>query len=196
MNNNVRDRELVKRFLNGDTDAYKELVQNYRSALMIVVRRFIKNEQDCEEIVQDTLVQVYLNVGQFRWDCKFSTWIFTIALNRARNHFSSLKRRKTSETVSLDGLVENSVDLTLLDVIPDPRNDRSYLDCQELLAVVENCRAKLRPDHRVILSHLLDRGHQYSKIAHDIGIGIGTVKSRIARARIELHKIFEKQAVA
>jgi RNA polymerase sigma-70 factor, ECF subfamily len=181
------DAELVRRFNHGDENAFLEIMSRYQTKILSVAQSLLHNRSDAEEITQDTFVRAHRNLHGFRGDSSLATWLHRIAVNLARNRYWYFFRRRRHFSISLDRSVGEDGDASLSDLIsadvPDPA--RSTLR-EEFAALVDECLAALEAHHREILVLRIVHDHSYDEIAARLGIHVGTVKSRIARARESL----------
>jgi len=184
------DAALVLRFNAGDEAAFGEIVARYREKIFVVALRCLRNHADAEEIAQDTFIRAYRGLADFRGDASLSTWIHLIALNLSRNRYWYFFRRHRHETDSLDCATGGEGKSSLADLvasdIADPAREAAN---REFFAHVTLCMGRLSVRQREILTlrNLLE--HSYEEIADILGIGMGTVKSRIARARKDLRRL-------
>lgn len=183
----VHDAELVRRFNAGDEDAFVEIVTRYRGKLFSVTFCYLHNHADAEEITQDTFIRAYRGLARFRGDSSLATWLHHIALNLMRNHYWHFFRRRRHATLSLDGAFGEDNRATFSNFIAsdDPTPAREATN-REFLAHVMICMKKLSVQQREVLTLRNELNQSYSDIAQALGIGIGTVKSRIGRARQNL----------
>jgi len=173
----------------GDDAAFEELVELYWDRIYSRVLQLLKNPQDAEEVTQDAFLRAHRGLANFRGDAAFSTWLFQIATNLAHNRYWYWWRRKRDVSMSLDQTLGNDSDTTLVDVIPDERdNPGEETLTNELTRRVEECLPKLSRKHRDILSLRIKENLSYEEIAQKLEIRVGTVKSRIARARESLRE--------
>jgi RNA polymerase sigma-70 factor (ECF subfamily) len=183
----AHDAELVRRFNTGDEDAFPEIVARHHRRMFSVALSHLRNRADAEEIAQDTFVRAYRGLARFRGDSSLSCWLHRIAFNLSRNRYGYYARRHRNETSSFDCALGGDNDSTLGDLItcdvPDPAREETN---REFLDHVIVCMQKLSDRQREILTlrSLLD--HSYEEIAKSLNLSIGTVKSRIARARKNL----------
>lgn len=185
----ARDRELVHRFNAGDEGAFKEIVANYREKIFSVVFALLRNHHDAEEIAQDTFIRAHRGLARFRGDSALLTWLHRIAVNLARNRYWYNFRRRQHLTVSLDAPLNptDSESGTFAEITPsDVLTPSEQLQLKEHSDHIGVAMEKLSYQHREILTlrNLLHRS--YEEIAAALGISVGTVKSRIARARENL----------
>jgi RNA polymerase sigma-70 factor (ECF subfamily) len=183
----AHDTELVRRFIAGDESAFVEIVRRYEAKILTIAQGLLHNIADAEEITQDTFIRAYRSLARFRGDSSLATWLHRIAVNLARNRYWYFFRRRRHCTLSLDGPVGEEGDATLSDLLaadaPDPARATSREEFASLVAV---CMERLEPHHRDVLNLRNVHNHSYDEIAAKLGINVGTVKSRIARARESL----------
>ena len=184
---NPDDRRLISESLAGRTASFGVLVLRYQDRLYHVANRILDNPDDALDVVQDTFVNAYLSLASFKGDAEFFTWLYRIAFNTA----ISAKRRKRP-AMSLDAAVgkdgESGIDPEdrTADVAPESAMERS--EDERLLA---DAVAKLSPEHRSVLVMKDIDGLKYEDIAEVMGVPIGTVRSRLHRARVELRNLLE-----
>lgn len=183
------DKLLVDRMRQGDDKAFEEVVNLYWDRIYARVLQLLKNPQDAEEVTQDAFMRAHRGLESFRGDSSFSTWLFQIATNLAHNRYWYWWRRKRDVSVSLDQSIGEEGDATLVDVLPsedeDPGNETLT---NELSRRVEECLPLLSRKHQEILGLRIKKNLSYEEIAQKLGISVGTVKSRIARARESLRE--------
>ena len=183
----IYDADLVRRFNGGDDSAFGEIMSRHKTRIFAAAMALLRNHADAEEITQDTFVRAHRGFSRFRGDSSVATWLHRIAVNLARNRYWYFFRRRRHATLSLDATLGEDGDSTFSDLLsaadPDPAQESSR---NEFTSAVESCMAKLEPSHRRILSmrSILDKS--YEEIAAELRINVGTVKSRIARARERL----------
>lgn len=183
----IYDADLVRRFNGGDDSAFGEIMSRHKTRIFAAAMALLRNHADAEEITQDTFVRAHRGFSRFRGDSSVATWLHRIAVNLARNRYWYFFRRRRHATLSLDATLGEEGESTFSDLLsaadPDPAQESSR---NEFTSAVETCMAKLEPSHRKILSmrSILDKS--YEEIAAELRINVGTVKSRIARARERL----------
>jgi RNA polymerase sigma-70 factor (ECF subfamily) len=181
------DRILVDRFKNGDKAAFDEMVERYWGRIYSMVNQLLRNPQDAEEVTQDAFIRAHRGLVNFRGDSAFSTWLYQIATNLARNRYWYWWRRKRDKSVSIDAPMGSDNDTTLADMIPaEVETPDDITVTQEFVARIGTGMEKLGTKHREILILRNVKNLSYEEIADILGISIGTVKSRIARARESL----------
>jgi RNA polymerase sigma-70 factor (ECF subfamily) len=181
------DRLLVDRFKNGDQSAFNEMVSRYWDRIYAMVNQLLRNQQDAEEVTQDAFIRAHRGLANFRGDSAFSTWLYQIATNLARNRYWYWWRRKRDKSVSFDAPVSADNSTTLAEVLPaELETPEDATVTQEFVTRIATGMEKLSAKHREILILRNVKNLSYEEIAEILTISVGTVKSRIARARESL----------
>ena len=181
------DKVLVNRIKSGDASAFDEMVSRYWDRIFARVMQLLKNRQDAEEVTQDAFVRAHRGLEKFRGDSSFSTWLFQIATNLAHNKYWYWWRRKRDASISFDQNISDEGAATLIDIIPaEGRDPYDELLSREFVDRVGECMPLLSLKHKEILTLRIANDMSYDEIADKLSISIGTVKSRIARARNSL----------
>lgn len=172
---------LVQAYLAGDESAFTRLDRLYRRRLLNFLTRMVQDRGRAEELVQETFLRVYRHGHRYDPSRKFSTWIYTIAGNLARN---DLRRRRrspivTTEAISRTGEVADWADLA---EDPAPRPDEAQAS-RSMMVLVQKTVAGLSPIHREVFVFRELEDKTYEEIAELVGCDLGTVKSRLNRAR-------------
>jgi RNA polymerase sigma-70 factor (ECF subfamily) len=184
------DADLIRRFHAGDESAFVEIMQRHREKIYGLTFALLRNRGDAEEITQDTFIRAHRGLANFRGDSSLATWLNRIAVNLARNRYWYFFRRRRHATLSLDCPLGDDSDATFTDLVatdtPDPARETANAEFAALLA---SCLEKLDPRHREILTLRSTLHRSYDEIAATLGLNVGTVKSRIARARENLRAL-------
>ena len=181
------DRLLVDRFRQGDQSAFEQMVSRYWGRIYAMVHQLLRNPEDAEEVTQDTFIRAHRGLVNFRGESAFSTWLYQIATNLARNRYWYWWRRRRDKTVSFDQPIGGDNETTLAEVIPaELETPEDATITQEFVNRIAECMGKLSPKHREILVLRNVKNLSYEEIAEILHISVGTVKSRIARARESL----------
>ena len=175
------DKELILRFQQGDELAYVELVNRYRNRLINFVFRFVGSFEEAEDIVQDTFVKLYQKKDYYRPINEFSTWIFTIASNLAKTELRKRKRRKVSY-LSQIGMQEKDFDIPVEDTT-DEETVGKYTESQ-----IQDAIQSLQLHFRTALILRDIEELSYEEISKILDVPLGTIKSRINRARLQLQE--------
>jgi len=183
----LTDEELIKEFQDNNTiDAYEILVRRFKDPLMNFVFRFVGDRDVSTDIVQDTMIKFYLNKDSYKSIAKFSTWIYTIAGNLAKNE---LKRRGRRSMVSISNSDDDDFTLQIEDkkfIAPDRAADNEIKS-----KIVQDALLKVKTIYREMIVLRDIEGFSYEEIVEMTGISIGTVKSRINRGRAHLQKLLK-----
>ena len=173
------DFELVRRVQRGDSAAFDLLVRKYQNRVVALIGRYIHDWSECQDVAQDTFLRAYRALGNFRGDAQFSTWLHRIAVNTAKNHLVAHKRRPPGEDIDIDDAEQFESALRLRDNdTPERELMRQEME-QTVMSAVESLPEELRA---AITLREVD-GMSYEEIAQHMQCPIGTVRSRIFRAR-------------
>jgi RNA polymerase sigma-70 factor, ECF subfamily len=177
----LTDSDLVRRHLAGDAGAFGALVDRYQTRLLNFVNRNIGDRERAEDLVQDVFIRVFRHLHRFDHDKKFSTWIYTIASNLNKNE---LRNRSRNPVVAVSKLMANwdSDHRPLQFEDPKRRPDIEY-DRRYLHSAIHQCIGELPPHHREVFLLREIEGRSYQEIAEIVDCNLGTVKSRLNRAR-------------
>lgn len=185
---NHDDRRLIAEVLAGNTAVFGELVTRYQDRLFNVAYRVLDNPDDAADVVQDVFVNAYQSLKAFKGDSELFTWLYRIAFNTA----ISFKRRRRG-VVRIDGRGDDGgldPEDRSLDTAPE-----SGLERTEDERVLADAMAKLSAEHRTVLVLKDIDGLKYEEIAEVMGVPIGTVRSRLHRARSELKSLLDPDEV-
>ena len=176
------DEELIARFQDGDEQAYVELVNRYRNRLMTFVYRFVNDIEKAEDIVQDTLMKLYTHRHYYRNIAKFSTWIYTIAGNFAK---TELRRKKRHKVTNLSQMGFDDREYQLPSVEPETgETAQGHFAEKKIQMAIQELPLHFRTV--VILRDIQELS--YEEISKIVDVPLGTVKSRINRARLQLQQ--------
>ncbi|MBS0664773.1 MAG: sigma-70 family RNA polymerase sigma factor [Verrucomicrobia bacterium] len=184
------DADLVRRFNGGDQSAFVTIMERYQAKIFTVAHGLLRNRADAEEIAQDTFIRAHRGLARFRGDSSLATWLYRIAVNLARNRYWYFFRRRRHDALSLDCVLGEDNEGTFSELIADTGHDPAQESAtSEFAELIEDCMARLDARHREILTLRNLLNHSYEEIAGLLGINVGTVKSRIARARENLREL-------
>ena len=184
----LSDEDLMAEAAEGNERAFTELVGRYRSRVVNLVSRLLNDREASDDISQEVFVRVFLHRKNYRRGAKFSTWLFTIAANLAKNEIRRRKRRRN--WTSLDELQEQLHDSSLQ--LMDPKGNReAEVDALQVRGLVGAAITTLPERYRLALVLRDIEGLAYEEIAQVLRIPGGTVRSRINRARLMLKKKLE-----
>lgn len=185
----MEDGEVVSAFLSGEERAFDELVTRYQGRLLSFVYRTIGDRDRAEDLVQEVFIRVYRHIGRFDRSKKFSTWIYTIASNLAKNELRNRSRNPLVLFQTIKAKFEDEdrpLQFEDLHTRPDDLFRKRYLR-----EAVEESVKKLPLHHREVFVLRELEGKSYEEIAEITGVNLGTVKSRLNRARNAFAEIVE-----
>ncbi|MEK7729237.1 MAG: sigma-70 family RNA polymerase sigma factor [candidate division KSB1 bacterium] len=177
----VSDEDLIERFQQGDASAYDQIVRRYKDQLLNFVFRFLAISEEAEDVVQETFLRVYRNRFAYTRVAKFSTWIYTIAGNLARTELRRRKRRRLISLSSDMGLEDRDFEIS-----DEVFNPETYVDSALQEELIQREISKLTPKFREVIILRDVQELSYEEISKIIRVPIGTVKSRVNRARLRL----------
>jgi RNA polymerase sigma-70 factor (ECF subfamily) len=183
------DQPLIAECLQGNTAAFGELVRRYQERLYHSVYRLVDNAEDAQDVVQEAFLSAYQSLDGFKGDSLFFTWLYRIAVNTA----ISLKRKQRvtlrMETRNGDHLIEP------LDTSDESRPSHALEQAEQVYRVRE-ALGRLSAEHRTVLVMKDMEGQKYETMAEILQVPIGTIRSRLHRARLELREVLEKNEQA
>ena len=188
------DQELVRRVQRGDSAAFDVLVRKYQHRIIGLIGRYIPDWSECQDVAQDTFIRAYRAMANFRGDAQFYTWLHRIAVNTAKNHLVAQNRRPPTDDIEVGDAEQFDTGIRLRDTdTPERELMRQQVE-QTVMRVVEG----LPEDLRVAITLREVDGLSYDEIAQRMGCPIGTVRSRIFRARdaidLELQPLLDHDA--
>ncbi|ATW23777.1 RNA polymerase sigma factor [Candidatus Formimonas warabiya] len=176
----IDDEDLVKRSQQGDIEAFEQLISKYQQKVFNIAYRLIGNPHDASDLAQEALIKVYKSIKSFRLDASFSTWVYHIVTNVCRDELRKRSRHQVSSLdeplVSQDGEVNREV--------PDYSNcPETAYEQKESGEYIQGLINSLSPEYRMVVVMREMMGLSYEEIAQELNITLGTVKSRLNRAR-------------
>ena len=179
------DQQLVERVQKGDKRAFDLLVLKYQHKIIAIVSRYIKDHAEVYDVVQEAFIKAYRALGNFRGDSAFYTWLYRIAINTAKNHLVSRGRRPPASDVDVDEADYYDGSEPLRDI----ESPEGAMARDQLQEAVNTAIAKLPEDLRTALTLREMEGLSYEDIAEVMDCPVGTVRSRIFRAREAVDKV-------
>jgi RNA polymerase sigma-70 factor (ECF subfamily) len=184
MDQDDNDITLVKRVQNGDKQAFNLLVQKYQFRIRHLVSRFIKDSSEQEDVVQEAFIKAYRAISRFRGDSAFYTWLYRIAVNTSKNYLVAAGRRPPAQDVLADEFT--SVGGT--DQLVESNSPEEILQNDELVEAIRQSISTLPEELKEAIQLREFDGLSYEDIAAIMGCPIGTVRSRIFRARATIEQ--------
>lgn len=188
MGNIEADRALVERVKKGDKAAFDLLVVKYQSRIINLVMRFVRNQADAMDVTQEAFIKAYRALPNFRGDSAFYTWLYRIAVNTAKNFLAVQANRRVQEFDQNPEEMEQIDTGTALKELETPEN---MLLTQEIQDTVIRAIENLPEDLRTAITLRELEGMSYEEIAESMDCPIGTVRSRIFRAREAIDRYLE-----
>lgn len=185
-----QDNYLVKRVISGDDEAFAQIIEFYKQKIFRLINRKISAKGDVEDLAQEVFLKAYKSLKKFDQRHKFSTWLYTIANNVAIDYL----RKKRLQSVSLEVPLfprtdEKEVYLEIADFENNP--ERVYERTAEQMQLLEAI-ALLSEEYSLVIKLRHLKGYTYHEISEMLDLPLGTIKSRIYRARIQLREILQK----
>ena len=174
------DQQLVERAQRGDKRAFELLVLKYQRKLGRLLSRFVRDPAEVEDVTQEAFIKAYRALPSFRGDSAFYTWLYRIGINTAKNYLVALGRRAPTTTGFDNEEAEGFEDA---DQLRDTSTPESELEGKEIAATVNHAMDALPPDLRTAITLREIEGLSYEEIANVMNCPVGTVRSRIFRAR-------------
>ncbi len=170
----------------GDQDAFNTLVLRYQDRIYNLAARILGDDDLAQDITQNTFLTAYLNLSRFR-NGSFRSWLYRIATNACYDEFRRHKRYPV-QSLEAENIEESRLspfsDVTAASVLPEIEHDR-----RELEQMIQNALDKLDPDQRTVVVLVDQQELDYQEAAQVLGVPIGTIKSRLARARLRLRQL-------
>lgn len=180
----LRDEDLIALVQQGQRKPYDILVNRYKDRLFNFILRMVANPTKAEELTQETLIRAYINADKYREIAKFSTWLFTIATNLVRNDIRKEKRKPT--TITLDPAPdEDRIPVDPADLNSNPSDE---IQRQELADIIALAASQIPEKYRTPFLLREIEEMSYEEIQEATGLKLGTVRSRINRARTRFRK--------
>jgi RNA polymerase sigma-70 factor (ECF subfamily) len=181
------DAALVRSFQAGNKAAFDKLVLNHKDRIFNLCFRFLGDYQEANDSAQEVFVKAYRSLKRFRFESAFGTWLHRIAVNTCKNKVKSLEYRYAKKMVYLDnpGAVQDTRGLEISDETQSPLAE---LEKKERMELIQRAIESLPPEQKMVVILRDIQGLPYDDIADITGCGLGTVKSRLSRARLELRR--------
>jgi RNA polymerase sigma-70 factor (ECF subfamily) len=174
-----QDQALVKRVQRGDKRAFDVLVRKYQGKVASLVSRYVYDHAEVEDIVQEAFIKAYRALGNFRAESAFYTWLYRIAVNTAKNHLVALSRRPPGQDLDAEDVINTQAGHRL----HEPNSPEREIMTSQIAKVLDNTLKSLPDDLREAITLREIEGMSYEEIADVMSCPIGTVRSRIFRAR-------------
>jgi RNA polymerase sigma-70 factor (ECF subfamily) len=180
---------LIDECLRGDTAAFGELVRRYQERLFNTVYRLVDNAEDARDVVQEAFLNAYQSLDSFKGDSRFFTWLYRIAINTA----ISLKRKQRAGR-NIEAGRNGDGGVEPLDASEFSRPGHALEQAEEEHRI-QSALNRLSPEHRAVLILKDIEGQKYEQMAEILQVPIGTIRSRLHRARAELRELLESEEI-
>ena len=179
-----QERRFVRRLKSRDEKAFTELVRLNQSSVFNLVLRMLGNRAEAEDVAQEVFVSVFRHIHRFREDSRLSTWLYRVASNHCKNRLKYLCRRRMWRTASIDSVSEGEVYAHgIQERVPPPD---LVLQGRQMESAVQRAISELQEDHRLLIILRDIQALSYEEIGEIAALPLGTVKSRLHRARLAL----------
>lgn len=184
----MTENDLIKKCKQGNREAFNKLFSSYQQQVINIAYGMLSDREDAFDAAQEVFVRVYKNIGSFKEESSFTTWIYRITSNVCSDILR--KRQRSAKVVSINQMSEENKETDIPDTSPTPE-ENAFLN--ERQRAVREAISELREEYRVIITLCDIEEMSYDDIADILKLPKGTVKSRINRARTALKKNLEKK---
>lgn len=181
----ISDMQLIKAFTNGSLDAFEELLQRYQVKAFNLSMRFVKNQEDAEEVLQDVFTTLYKKLEGFEGKSAFSSWLYRIVVNAS---FMKLRKRRQTPSVSLEDMTPQAQQITMEkeDLLPE-RTDAT-IHSREIRESMQQAVQRLPEEYRSVFVLRDIDGLSNQEVGEILNLTVPAVKSRLHRSRLMLRK--------
>lgn len=181
------DNDLVRRTREGDVTAFEELFARHQRRVYNICLQILSDEAEAADVTQDVFVRAYKSIKNLKSDAAFVVWLKTLTVNMCRDVLR--KRVRTPGVQSLDKMIEtNDGDCLQREIEDWSHNPERTMDKRETCEIVQSAISSLSPDYREVVTLFYVDGAEVNDIAKTLNSPVGTIKSRLARARAELKR--------
>jgi RNA polymerase sigma-70 factor, ECF subfamily len=178
----------IKAFQSNDKQAFDKLVQRYKDLVFNLCYRFLGDYEEASDSAQEIFMKVYRNLTKFRCEARFSTWLYSIGINTCRNKIKSAAFRQRRRSVSLNPPGVAGEGIPALDPQDPAPSPLAQLEAQEKEKFIQQALEALPEEGRTIIILRDIEGLAYEEIGRITGLNLGTVKSKLSRARLKLRE--------
>jgi len=182
------DQDLIRQIKKGKSEAFSILVRRYQNRVFSLVHRIVHIPEETEDIAQEIFVTLYRSLEQFRGDCAFSTWLYRITVNHCKNRLKYLQRRNFHRAQDIEESSEKTFQASVSMALADPEQQ---MIGRQLESIIHRELRALDDDYRIILVLRDIEQITYDEISEITNLPLGTVKSRLHRARSTLKERME-----
>jgi RNA polymerase sigma-70 factor (ECF subfamily) len=182
------DAALIRAFHEGDKVAFDRLVLKHKDRLFNLCYRLLGDYEEANDSAQETFIKVYRSLKKFRFESAFSTWLYRIAVNTCKNKLKSSAFRQKMKMVPVDNPVSGNRSQAGREIQDESQSPAMELEKKERMRVIQEAINALPPEQKEVVTLRDIEGFSYEEVAEITGFNLGTVKSRLARARQDLRK--------
>lgn len=182
------DTVLVKAFLAGEKGAFDSLVLKHKNRVFNLCYRFMGEYEEANDCAQETFVKVYMSLRKFRFDANFTTWLYRITVNTCKNKFLSKGYRYSKKIIRLDNPGNSGSDASSRDIKDESLSPRDDLEREEKNRLIQVAIDSLTEEQKAVVVLRDIEGVSYEEISNITGQNLGTVKSKLSRAREKLRE--------
>lgn len=182
------EEKLIHLASQGDVKAYEKLISKYEQKIYGICLRLLKEPEEAYDAAQEVCLKIWHQIGTFKGEAKFSTWVYRLTTNQCLDLLRKQKRRGIEVPLTLEAHQKEPLGYRQ-DVWEDMS---SHLEQKELTAVLQQALLELKENYRIMIVLRDIEGYAYEEIAQILDLSLGTVKSRLSRARQALKKILEQ----
>ena len=179
---------LIRAFCGGDKAAFDSLVLKHKDRVFNLCYRLLGDYEEANDSAQETFIKVYGSLKKFRFESAFSTWLYRIAVNTCKNKLKSSAFRQKRKMVPLDNPVLGHRTPSNREIQDESQSPAMELEKKERMKVIQEAINALPPEQKEVVTLRDIEGFSYEEVAEITGFNLGTVKSRLARARQDLRK--------
>lgn len=179
------DKELIRKAIMGDEASFEALIFSCKGKAYSIAFRYLRDKEDAMDVLQESFIKIYRHLSKFNFESSFDTWVYRIVINTCNDLLKKAKSRPPSESIYMNHESNYHVEIADKGLLPEEK-----LIKKEESAYILECLDKLQQEQREILILRDIQGFSYEEISGLLKINLGTVKSRISRARENLKKIY------
>ncbi len=182
------DAVMVRAVQTGNREAFDALVIRHKDRVFNICYRLLGDFQEAHDSAQEIFLKVFRSIHRFRFEAAFTTWLYRIVVNTCKNRLNSSEYRLRARTVHLDSPVNPESGATSLELSDNGNSPGNHVERKERMRLVQEAIDALPPDQKTVVTLRDIQGFSYDEIAAMTGLNLGTVKSRLSRARLDLRE--------
>lgn len=186
--NTPEEEVLIRRASRGDSEAFGEIVRLFQRLVYNTVRSMVRNEEDVLDVSQEIFIKIWRSIGKYRGDCRFSTWVYRITKNACLDFLRHAKYTAAEPLPTFTDKYGDEACFELRDDSEEASPEHSAVRKETVMAV-RTAIERLSPEQREVITLRDIEGYSYEAISDMLGLELGTVKSRINRARLHLKEL-------